>query len=211
MKRLIVNADDLGLTGGVNRGIVEAYERGILTSASLMVDPPAAERAAALAPGLPLGLHAVVDGVAPADVPAELERQLARFLELAGRQPTHLDSHHHVHRDPGVAAAFAGFADRHALPLRDRDALHCGLFYGRADGRSRPERVAVESLLGILDGLADGLTELGCHPGYADGLRSSYTRERELELATLVDPRVRARIDELGIELVGWEAAGRAA
>ena len=44
---LIVNADDFGLSEGVNRGIIEAHERGIVTSASLMVLKPAAASAAA--------------------------------------------------------------------------------------------------------------------------------------------------------------------
>ncbi|TME62832.1 MAG: ChbG/HpnK family deacetylase, partial [Chloroflexi bacterium] len=60
MKWLIVNGDDFGLTLGVNRGIVEAHRSGILTSASLMVNRPASDSAAALArncPGLSLGLH----------------------------------------------------------------------------------------------------------------------------------------------------------
>jgi predicted glycoside hydrolase/deacetylase ChbG (UPF0249 family) len=39
---LIVNADDLGLSEGVNAGIAEAHERGIVTSASLMVRQGAA-------------------------------------------------------------------------------------------------------------------------------------------------------------------------
>jgi predicted glycoside hydrolase/deacetylase ChbG (UPF0249 family) len=203
MRRLIVNADDFGLSSGVTRGIVEAFEHGILTSASLMVDRPAAEEAVSVAGELPLGLHADVDDVPPADVPAELVRQLARFLELTGRPPTHVDSHHHLHREAGHAS-FVQLADRHGLPLRDRDAPHCGLFYGRWDGESHPEQIGVESLLGILAGLADGDTELGCHPGYADGLRSSYTVEREQELRTLTDSRVRDRVAELGIELIDW-------
>ena len=43
--RLIVNADDLGLAASVNRGIVEAFERGIVTSASLIVNMPACDDA----------------------------------------------------------------------------------------------------------------------------------------------------------------------
>jgi chitin disaccharide deacetylase len=43
--RLIVNADDLGLAESVNRGIVEAFERGIVTSASLIVNMPACDDA----------------------------------------------------------------------------------------------------------------------------------------------------------------------
>jgi predicted glycoside hydrolase/deacetylase ChbG (UPF0249 family) len=201
MRRLIVNADDLGYTDGVNRGVLEAHERGIVTSASLMVDRPAAAHGAEVArstPNLSVGLHAVLDGLPPERCAAELERQLARFEELVGRRPTHVDSHHHSHREPRLAEAFAAFAEGQALPLRDRTVRHNGLFYGRA-------ATTVERLLDILAGLDEGDTELGCHPGYADELRSRYTTEREQELRTLTDPRVRARLDELGIELIGWK------
>ena len=44
-RSLIVNADDFGQSRGVNRGVIEAHERGIVTSASLMVRWPAAESA----------------------------------------------------------------------------------------------------------------------------------------------------------------------
>src|SRR6266566_9257613 len=57
---LIVNADDFGQSAGVNRGIIEAHQSGIVTSASLMVRWPAAVEAAEYArnrPGLSLGLH----------------------------------------------------------------------------------------------------------------------------------------------------------
>lgn len=60
MRWLIVNADDLGLTPGVNAGILEGHRRGIVTSASLMANLPGAAEAAALArktPGLGVGLH----------------------------------------------------------------------------------------------------------------------------------------------------------
>ena len=43
MKYLVVNADDLGLSTGVNRDIAEAVEHGIVTSTSLMVRWPASE------------------------------------------------------------------------------------------------------------------------------------------------------------------------
>jgi chitin disaccharide deacetylase len=216
--RLIVNADDLGYTDGVTRGILEAHVRGVVTSASLMVDAPAAQQAVRLARGAPrlaVGLHAVLDDVAPADCESELARQLARFERLTGRAPTHLDSHHHVHRDERFQPAVVAFAERTGLPLRDRDVPHCGLFYGRWDGESHPEQIGVECLLGILGSLDAGAVELGCHPGHAGGLDSSYTVEREHELRTLTDPRVRAAVAELGIELIRWDelteraAAGR--
>ncbi len=60
MKQLIVNADDLGLTPAVNRGVVQAFQSGIVTSASLLVTGSAFEEAVALArqnPELDVGLH----------------------------------------------------------------------------------------------------------------------------------------------------------
>jgi len=66
VRRLIVNADDFGLTSGVNRAIVEAHQRGIVTSATLMANGRAFDQAAELArtvPHLSLGCHVVlVDG-----------------------------------------------------------------------------------------------------------------------------------------------------
>ena len=66
MRRLIVNADDFGFTSGVNRGIVEAHSRGVVTSATLMANGAAFAEAAQLAktvPGLSIGCHVVlIDG-----------------------------------------------------------------------------------------------------------------------------------------------------
>ena len=58
--RLIVNADDFGMTEAVNQGIVDAHDRGIVTSASLMATGAAFEHAVALAktrPNLAVGVH----------------------------------------------------------------------------------------------------------------------------------------------------------
>ena len=72
MRRLIVSADDFGLSVAVNEGIERAHREGVLTAASLMVAGPAAADAVARAranPGLRVGLHLVaVEG--PAVLPA---------------------------------------------------------------------------------------------------------------------------------------------
>jgi hopanoid biosynthesis associated protein HpnK len=66
VRRLIINADDFGLTSGVNRGIAEANRSGVLTSATIMANARAFEEAALLAgklPGLATGCHVVlIDG-----------------------------------------------------------------------------------------------------------------------------------------------------
>ena len=49
------------------------------------------------------------------------------------------------------------------------------------------------------------VTELGCHPGrVTDELRSSYRREREIEIATLTEPGLLARIESLGLTLASY-------
>src|ERR1700687_5534359 len=66
MRRLIVNADDFGLTRGVNRAIAECHQRGIVSSATLMATGARFAEAVELArqlPGLSVGCHVVlVDG-----------------------------------------------------------------------------------------------------------------------------------------------------
>jgi predicted glycoside hydrolase/deacetylase ChbG (UPF0249 family) len=85
MKRLIVNADDYGRTAGINEGTLEAYVKGIVTSATVMILQSAAEEglhlARAVAPDLALGLHfAVTGGGRSANPPGALPR-----LAPAGR------------------------------------------------------------------------------------------------------------------------------
>src|SRR5579862_9211256 len=60
LRNLIVNADDLGWTDGVNRGIADAHRNGIVTSASLLANGPAFQSGVELAhatPGLGVGVH----------------------------------------------------------------------------------------------------------------------------------------------------------
>jgi chitin disaccharide deacetylase len=226
---LVVNADDFGQSAGVNRGIVRAHEEGIVTSASLMVRHPAAAAAATYARGhatLGVGLHidlgewmyregawaAVYEVVRLEDTPAvaaEVERQLERFLALVGRQPTHLDSHQHVHLKPGVRAAVMPFAERLDVPLRSvtPGVRHAGEFYGQtSQGEHLPGAISVERLLSIVRALPPGITELGCHPGLADELVTMYHAERMEELEVLCDPRVRRAIADLAIDLRSFAA-----
>ncbi len=70
---VIVTADDLGLSSGVTRGILEAHRRGVVRSTSLIVTYPAAQEAAALAlaePDLEVGLHLDLVGGRPVSDPA---------------------------------------------------------------------------------------------------------------------------------------------
>ncbi|HET8889787.1 MAG TPA: ChbG/HpnK family deacetylase [Candidatus Angelobacter sp.] len=83
MRRLIVNADDFGLTTGVNRAIAEGNLRGVVTSATLMANAQASGAAIDLAkkqPALKTGCHVVlIDGVPLAANLPSLTNGSARF------------------------------------------------------------------------------------------------------------------------------------
>ena len=214
---LIVNADDFGLSAGTNAGIVRSHEHGIVTSASLMVHGPAAPEAAAYArqhPGLDLGLHldlgewAYRDGewiVLYERGPAAMEitQQLERFRALVGRDPTHLDSHQHVHREEPAAPILTALACQLGVPLRGSAAItYRGDFYGQTGrGESVPEAIALEAFLRIVESLPSGITELGCHPGLDTALQSTYRLERLREVEVLCDARARAALEREGVRL----------
>lgn len=213
-RRLIVNADDLGLSAGVNEAIEECHVHGIVTSASLLVDGAAAEDAAARArehDRLSVGLHWNGDAVDLDDadaVRAELARQLDRFEELVGAGPSHLDSHHHVHRDERLIGPFRELITPLGLPLRGEGRVDVvGGFYAQWEqGITNLEYVSVPFLERLLrDEVRAPWTELSCHPGYVSpDLRSSYSAEREVEVRTLTDPRLPGLLAELGIVLASY-------
>jgi predicted glycoside hydrolase/deacetylase ChbG (UPF0249 family) len=219
---LIVNADDFGLSPGVNAGIIDAHERGIVTSASLMVDRQAATEAAAYAvtaSRLSVGLHVDLgdwifrngDWQASADVvsddlpsvEAEVERQLQLFRRLVRLEPTHLDSHQHVHRREPAGSVLERLAHELDIPLRHHSGVrYCGDFYGQTErGDPLPDAITVKSLTRIMRSLPGGTVELCCHPANRVDFDSSYSQERTRELEVLCDDRIRVEIERLGVRL----------
>lgn len=140
MKRLIINADDLGFTPDVNAGIVHAHREGVLTAATLMANGEAFDDAVRLArqvPRLDIGCHLVlvrerslvtgqplparIDELffavsrARIDVHAELRAQIEKVF-ASGLRPTHLDSHKHTHVWPSIFRAVAQLAKEFNIP-----------------------------------------------------------------------------------------------
>ncbi len=218
MKYLIVNADDFGASRGINRAILELHELGVVTSASLMMKMPAADDAVRLAkasPTLGVGLHVTltdedtvpsVDFDDAASCKAAIQAQIEAFSEQFDSLPTHLDTHQNVHRDPRLTPLFKDIARRYELPLREHSAVrYFSNFYGQWDGDFHPEQVGLETLLQMLETeLRDGsITELSCHPGYVGAdFASPYHSERELELQTLSNPRLREFLRAEGVKLI---------
>jgi predicted glycoside hydrolase/deacetylase ChbG (UPF0249 family) len=230
-RRLIVNADDFGRSHGINRGVAVAHSRGIVTSASLMVRWPGAVEAAELArsmPALSVGLHLdlseweydqdrwlpiyeVVNGDS-ADVAAEIRRQLSLFRSLIDRDPSHLDSHQHVHRAEPVRSLLVELSKELGVPLRSVTAgiEYRGDFYGRtAKSEPLPEALTPAAFQEVVRSLRPGTSELGCHPAAAIDFTSSYSSERLIELDVLCAPETRTALELESVELVSFHAAAR--
>jgi len=207
-RHLIVNADDLGMSPAVNGGIFAAHRDGIVTSTSLMVLRDAARAAAeALAeyPELAVGLHFEVAFVLRTDKPVkgrtpmeECRAQLERFRELVGRDPTHLDSHKHVHEtELEVGAAAEALAAELRVPLRNRGLPYERGFYGR-------DAISPQHLTALIESLPPGWTEIGCHPAAGPVPISSYDAERQIELAALRDPGVKSLLNVSDVRLCSF-------
>ncbi|HXQ88388.1 MAG TPA: ChbG/HpnK family deacetylase [Solirubrobacterales bacterium] len=190
---LIVNADDLGYSPTVNEGIFAAHSDGIVTSASLMVlreDAAPAAEALPEYPDLAVGLHL--------EAREDLRRQLDLFREMTGRDPTHLDSHKHVHEtEPAIGVAAEALADDLRVPLRNRGIRYERRFYGR-------DAISPAHLRALIEALPPGWTEIGCHPAAGPVPVSSYDTERQIELATLRDPGVKSLLNVSDVQLCSF-------
>ena len=235
-RMLIVNADDLGYTEATSEGILHAHAHGIVTSASLMVRRPAARAAvrAAVATGLDdLGLHLdlgewvfrggnweplyeVVNRTDAVTVAAECRAQLEAFRDLVGRNPTHLDSHQHVHLDEPLRSVAVAMAADLGVPLRHLapQVSYCGGFYGQSGrGEPAPEQISEAALLALLrqcaaDTATEGrppAVELACHPGFDSTLETMYRDERRMEVDVLCTRGLRKTIGEVGFDLATFD------
>ena len=228
---LVVNADDFGLSPGVNQGIIQSFESGIVRSASLMIRQPAASDAADYArsryPEVGVGLHLdlgewayrsgewvtlyeVVSLEDQAALDVEVDRQIDEFIRLMGHTPTHLDSHQNVHMYEPLRSIVRSAAAQLRVPLRrlTPGLQYCGDFYGQTrEATPLPDALSSAALIDLLRQLAPGVTEFSCHPGLDRELSSAYRDERLLEVNSLCNPAVLSVVTALGITLCSFPTA----
>ncbi len=250
MPRVIINADDFGITDGVTCGIVDAIQQGVVTSTTAMACVPgAAERLRYWAPKIPrrIGAHLQLTTGRPLSHPSLIptlcgpdgnfhpskstlanasireilyEWQLQyQFLLDLGIQPTHIDTHHHVHKLPNVFEAYCEMAMRRAIPARAvTPAMRLSL---RQASISCPDHMVldfygdnlnVNSLLALainMTALKNEVVEIMCHPGYSCHTLpalSKYIHQRDQEMAVLCSPQLKERLSTYGIALCSYEA-----
>ncbi len=144
----------------------------------------------------------------------ELAAQAERFEVIFGYRPTHLDTHHHVHRHPRVFDVVLDLAGALGIPLRAFTPEMAGRIRkrhlpaaDRAIGDVGPDPFwQPASLLAFLQDLPPGVTELMCHPGYADAAlaASSYCMQREVELRALCEARVKDALTAAGVQCIAY-------
>jgi len=132
MKKLVLVADDYGFTNGINKGCIEANQKGILTEMSLMLDSPATQEGVNLilennVEGL--GIHITLNDIVgtgkylrTADYKVLLEEtsseklsarvkdELKRFEDMVGRIPTHINGHQNCCLHPKTIDAVIEYA-----------------------------------------------------------------------------------------------------
>lgn len=157
----------------------------------------------------------LMQAVDAAEVRLEWDAQLAALRSM-GVEPSHVDSHHHVHGVPGVFEVYVAFARDHGLPARGGSPRHLRLL--REAGVATTDAftpgfwkdtVGVQGLIDVAVDAArhvpeDGCIEMMSHPGRIDDAlreRSHYVEDRERELAVLCSGELHERLLALGILL----------
>lgn len=239
IKRLIVNADDFGMTEANTIGILLSHTDGILTSTTCMMNMPFAEYALKKAeahPKLGVGIHLVltvgrplVDGAKsytdengdfkrPSMYPdhkfdidleeiyTEWKAQIELFIKIAGKKPTHIDSHHHVHLEPNLVAVAIKLAKEYNLPMRQREQVMDGYEYVRCADQMYEDLITYDFMTKELSCEEDTI-EYMCHPAFIDQRlyeMSSYCLPRMKELDLLRSAEIKQFIKDNNIELINY-------
>jgi len=237
VKKLIINADDFGMTEGVTKGIIDCYADGVLTSTTLLMNMKYTKFAIEEAkkhPLLGVGIHLaltigrpIIEGaksftdskgdflpltfysnlesnIDPEELYVEWRAQIEKFIELAGKLPTHIDSHHHIHMIPAHRDVVIRLTKEYDLPVRQSEEI----------------LNTYERVMSVVDFYGDDLNlniitdelqadseimEIVCHPAYLDQEvynNSSYNIPRMKEMEILRSAELREFIEANKIELI---------
>jgi predicted glycoside hydrolase/deacetylase ChbG (UPF0249 family) len=179
----------------------------------------------------PVGFEARLHELDAAEAKAEWRTQIEKFIGVAGRNPTHLDSHHHAayYTEP-LFQAMLELAQEYGCAIRLPSAQLAGEtmylddriseFAGRLCRQYSPrtpdaffasfydDQATIEEIVRLINLLPDpGIYEIMCHPGYSDPelvASTVYAVQRERELAILTHDEVREAIEARDIELINF-------
>ncbi len=222
MKKLIINADDLGYNSKINQGIIYAHKNGVVTSTSLMVTREGFQEAVSLLkdnPQLAVGLHLDLDNFFEIDhtkgkiiafkqpqpekslIEAEIKRQF-EIIFNSGLNPDHLSGHHHVHLIKEIFYIVVPLMKQYNIPAI---RFHKKVIYNQNDYEEFKNYLDSNGILycphfiegwywGNIDEIYT-VAELLTHPGYGE-------LWREYELLASCDQKLKAYLREKNIQLI---------
>ena len=247
-KKIIFNADDFGLTKGVNLGIIETFKNGPVRSTTIMAGADEYNHAVRLArenPDLKVGIHLVLSGLNSVggsyetltdpkgrllslvaieqcaidgtlhleEVEREFEAQIEKVLK-SGIVPSHIDSHHHVHRLPGVANVTMKVAKKYGIDkirmgdkglpkdktfgFRTTDYFEMGFF---KDG------VSIENLKRLIENNRGNSIEVMVHPAVIDDELvkiSTYNKTRKMETDILTSKELKEFLEQGNYDIIDF-------
>lgn len=186
--KLIITADDYGMSPRFNQGILELAQAGLVTGISVMIKRKYIRKDDLLALDISLGLHLELRNMSPY---REITSQIVRFKKRFGRLPAYLDGHQHKHITPNNLDRVIRAAQQYELPVRsrlptDRTYLQQKEITTPSNFVSwHPGRPSVLETR-LRKSLLLPVSELVVHPGYMDkNCRYRYNEEREAEMFLL--------------------------
>lgn len=198
MTKVIINADDFGLSEATNYGIMESHLNGLLSSTTLMVTMPHVEHAVSLmkfVPNLGVGLHLNITLGRPLtknetltneegyfikpqnlkqeyseeEVYLEFKKQYEKFIDLVGEKPSHFDTHLFASdKIETVKKATIRLANEVAVPVRNQETK----YYDRVEFisfRKYGDPIGLDYLYNRYKDFHNyDIVEIMSHPGYID-------------------------------------------
>ncbi len=209
MKKLIINADDFGMSHKNNRVILNLIKDAIITSTTVMIDKVDEGQKGDLQELLQLekekdigiGLH--VEFTNDSNFENDIKKQFYKFVEVFRQKPSHLDMHKPTYKENGYPVIMK-FCIEQNLPFRNWDFVKLGgvtttreMFSGTGTW--------LDEIYNYVTKIKDGESaEILFHPGeYDKDSSSSLNREREIDV--IKARYVTQYAKDLNIELINFK------
>lgn len=233
--KIIFNADDFGLSEGVNKGIVESHTRGVVLSTTIMANAPAYQDAVNLSkqhPNLHVGIHLVATYGKPlrTDVDTlvdksgnfkrlnifetldidttELYKEWCTQIERVSKdiQLSHFDSHHHIHLHPKLISVVDKISKKYSLPYRGTQSVK-NISVALQQSFYK-DKVSIETIRNLILNSEEDI-DIMTHPAYLDEslkTQSSYYSHRYLELELLCSEELKDFLKENQIKICSYKS-----
>lgn len=134
----------------------------------------------------------------------EWKAQIEKFISIANKKPTHIDSHHHVHMLPWHQDVVLKLAQEYDIPIRQRQQITNTYEYVHVDEHFYEDGVSLQTAKEIIEN-NDDVVEFMTHVGFLDQElydMSSYNMPRMKELQIIKSKELKQFIEENNIELI---------